>query len=388
MRKVWLWSTALLVTSGVAYAAVSQNVITVPAEVLAAIGAGGKDGTAKAAPAVNDLRVPPPVAVESGRSRVIKHTKDIRAIGTLSSDESVQIAPEIPGRVIEVSFAEGRSVSEGDVIVKLDDALARAQLADAKARLVLARANAERAQTLSKNGHVSEKVHDEATANLGTAIAAVELARVRLDKHTIRAPFDGVVGIRQVSPGAFVTAGTPVVNIEKIDELKVDFGLPAIHLAHVKPGQEIELRVDALAGRTFTGRIYAIDPMVDVNGRALTIRARVSNAGGELRPGLFTRIVVKGQTEAEVVVVPESAVIPRGGENFVYRIEDGKVVEAKVRLGDRANAEVQILDGLAGDAMVVTAGQQKIKDGASVTVVETTGSVVPLQPKAKIRRGS
>lgn len=388
MRKVWLWSTALLVASGVAYAAVSQNVITVPAELWAAIRAGGKDGTAKAAPALDGMRAPPPVAVESGRSRVVKQTKDIRAIGTLNSDESVQIAPEIPGRVIDVSFAEGRSVSEGDIIVKLDDALARAELADAEARLVLAQANAGRAQTLSKNGHVSEKVLDEAKANLGTAVAAVELARVRLDKHTIRAPFNGVVGIRQVSPGAFVTAGTTVVNLEKIDELKVDFSLPEIHLADIKPGQAIELRVDALAGRTFTGRIYAIDPMVDVNGRSLKIRARVSNAGGELRPGLFARIVVKGETESQVVLVPESAVIPRGGENFVYRIEDGKVVEAKVKLGDRANAEVQILDGLAGDAAVVTAGQQKIKNGASVTVVETTGSAVPLQPKATMRRGS
>jgi membrane fusion protein (multidrug efflux system) len=360
----------------------------VPAELWAAIKREGEEGTAKAAPAPGNLRMNSPVAVESGRSRTIKRSKDIKAIGTLKSDESVQIAPEISGRVVEIGFAEGRRVGQGDVLVKLDDALARAELADAEARLVLAQANAARAQALSKSGHVTEKAHDEAIANLGTARAAVDLARVRLDKHTIRAPFDGVVGIRQVSPGAFVTAGTPVVNLEKIDELKVDFSLPEIHLAHVSPGQEIVLRVDALAGKTFAGQIYAINPMLDVNGRSLKIRARVANEGGELRPGLFARIVVKGQTESQVVVVPESAVIPRGGENFVYRIVDGKVVEAKVDLGDRANAEVQILDGLAGDAMVVTAGQQKIKDGATVTVVETRGDAVPLQPKARIRQGS
>lgn len=379
---------ALLVAIGAAYAAVSQNFITVPGELWASIKAGSKEGTAEAAPASENLRASAPIAVESGRSRTIKRSKDIRAVGTLKSDESVRIAPEIPGRVVEIGFSEGRRVSEGDVIVKLDDALARAELADAEARLVLAKANSERAQTLSQRGHVTEKAHDEAIANLGTARAAVDLAKVRLDKHVVRAPFDGVVGIRQVSPGAFVTAGTAVVNLEKIDQLKVDFSLPEIHLAHITPGQAIELRVDALPDKTFTGQIYAIDPLLDVNGRALRIRARVSNESGELRPGLFARIVVKGKTENQVVLVPESAVVPRAGENFVYQIVDGKVVEAKVELGDRADAEVQILDGLAGGATVVTAGQQKVKNGASVTVVERSGAAEPLQPKATIRRGS
>lgn len=387
MRKVWLSLTALLVVSGAAYAAISQNLVAVPPGVWEALKAKGKDGTANAAPAAGSLRSLP-IAVESARSRIVKKSKDIRGIGTLRSDESVKIAPEISGRVVEVAFAEGQSVRQGDVIVKLDDALAQAELADAKARLVLAQANAARAQALSRTGHVTEKAYDEAKANLGTSSAAVDLAQVRLDKHTIRAPFDGVVGIRQVSPGAFIPAGTTVVNLEKIDSLKVDFSLPEIHLGDVRPGQKIEVSVDALAGRTFTGEIYAIDPMVDVNGRSLKIRARVPNAGGELRPGLFARIVVKGETDTDVVVVPESAVIPRGGENFVYRIEDGKVYEARVTLGDRANAEVQILDGLPGGATVVTAGQHKIKHGASVRVVETSDHATPLRPEAASRQGS
>jgi len=387
MRKFWLWLLALLVMGGAAYA-VSENLIKVPPELWAAIKAEGKKGAEKAVPSANAMRAPPRVAVESSRSRTVKQSRDIRAIGSLQSDESVRIAPEISGRVIEVGFAEGQTVKEGDIIVKLDDALARAELADAEARLVLAKANASRAQALSRTGNVTEKAFDEAKANLGTANAAVELARVRLDKHTLRAPFDGVVGMRQVSPGAFIASGTTVVNLEKIDELKVDFSLPEIHLADIEPGQEIEVRVDALAGKTFTGKIYAIDPMVDVNGRSLKIRARVSNSTGELRPGLFARIVVKGKKDYQIVVVPESAVIPRGGENFVYRIEDGKVIEAKVTLGKRSHAEVQILEGLAGDAEVVTAGQQKIKDGAPVSVVDSTGGSIPLQPKATIRQGS
>lgn len=386
MRKVWLWSTALLIVGGVAYAAVSQGVVTVPPEIWATMTAGGKDGVANAASAGARSRAL--VAVESGRSRTTKQSNNLRAIGTLTSDESVRIAPEILGRVVTVGFAEGQSVEEGDLIVKLDDALACAELADAEARFVLAEANAGRAKALSRTGNVTEKAQDEAKANLRTARAAVDLAKVRLDKHTIRAPFSGTVGMRQVSPGAFITAGTTVVNLEKIDELKVDFSLPEIHLADIKTGQEIEVRVDALPGKTFTGEIYAIDPLVDVNGRSLTIRAHVPNASGELRPGLFARIMVKGLAESQVVVIPESAVVPRGGENFVFLIVDGKVVEAKVRLGTRSNAEVQVLEGLASDATIVTAGQLKVRDGAMVTVIEASEDAVSLQPNAVVRHGS
>lgn len=386
MRKVWLWSAALLVTGGVAYAAVSQGIVTVPPEVWATIKPGDRSGAAQTRP--QRPGPSPLVSVESGLSRIATQTRDIRAIGTLTSDESVQIAPEILGRVVTVGFSEGQSVKEGDLIVKLDDALAQAELADAEARFELAEANAGRAQALSRTGNVTEKARDEARTNLRTARAAVDLAKVRLDKHTIRAPFSGVVGMRQVSPGAFITAGTTVVNLEKIDELKVDFSLPEIHLADIRPGQEIEVRVDALPGQAFSGTIYAIDPMVDVNGRSLTIRARVPNADGELRPGLFARILVKGLSERKVVVIPESAVVPRGGENFVYRIENGKVVETRVQLGHRGNAEVQVLEGLESDAAIVTAGQLKVRDGTMVTVIEADGSAATLSPNTVVRQGS
>jgi len=388
MRKVWLWSAALLVMGGVAYAAVSQGVVTVPPEVWGTVKSGDRKGTAQARPQRPGPGPGSAVAVESGRSRLATQSRDLRAIGTLTSDESVQIAPEILGRVVAVDFSEGQKVNEGDVIVKLDDALALAELADAEARFELAEANAARAQALSRSGNVTEKARDEARTNVRTAKAAVDLARVRLEKHTIRAPFSGVVGMRQVSPGAFITAGTTVVNLEKIDELKVDFSLPEIHLADVRPGQEIEVRVDALPGKTFAGTIYAIDPMVDVNGRSLRIRAKVPNASGELRPGLFARILVKGSSENQVVVIPESAVVPRGGENFVYRIEDGKVVETKVRLGQRGNAEVQVLDGLESDVAIVTAGQLKVRDGTMVTVIEADGSAISLSPNTVVRQGS
>lgn len=321
------------------------------------------------------------VTVESALARGLTTTRDLRAVGSLASDESVKIAAEIAGRLAEINFAEGQPVAAGAVLARLDDALARAELADAQARFDLAEANFGRARTLARTGNVTERARDEATASLETSRAAVELARVRLDKHAIRAPFPGVVGIRNVSPGAFIGIGATIVNLEKADVLKLDFKLPEIHLADVRVGQTVEITLDALPGRAFEGTIYAINPMVDANGRALEIRARLANPDFVLRPGLFARVVVKGTQPQNVVMVPESAIVPRGGETFVYRIDDGRAVESKVRLGERRSAEVEILDGLTVGSMVVTAGQQKLRNGVTVEVVAS-------ERAAQTKRGS
>lgn len=314
------------------------------------------------------------VPVETAVARAISATTDIPAIGSIRSDEHVQIAPEVAGRIAEIRFQEGEPVKEGEVLVRLDDALAQAEVADAEARFNLAKANFDRADTLSKSRNIAERAYDEAKANFETSRAAVELARVRLAKHTIRAPFSGIVGIRPLSVGAYVSIGASLVNLEKIDVLKVDFKVPEIYLADVRVGQAVEVSVDALPGRTFPGEIYAVDPLVDVNGRALQVRARLKNPDHILRPGLFARIVVKGQREREVVLVPESAVVPRGGETFIYRIQEGKAVESKVTLGQRRQGEVEIVDGLAAGATIVTAGHQRLRNGSVVDVVGTAPS--------------
>jgi membrane fusion protein (multidrug efflux system) len=312
---------------------------------------------------------PSNVAVEAAAAVATTSTEDLRAIGTLQSDESVQITSEIAGRITQIPLSEGAPVKADDILVQLDDALVRAEVDDTQARFVLAQGNLGRANSLAKSGNVTERARDEATTNEETARAALELAKVRLSKHTIRAPFDGVAGMRKVSPGAYITPGQPIVNLEKIDTLKIDFKLPELYLSQVKTGQTVEISVDALPGRTFTGTIYAIDPHLDVNGRALSIRARLENPELILRPGLFARIRVKGQVKRNVLVIPESAIVPRGADKIVYLVKNGQAKEAKVVLGGRHNGLVEILEGLAEDAMVVTAGQQKLKDGSRVEIV-------------------
>lgn len=309
------------------------------------------------------------VPVETVKAQQVASTADIRSVGSLQSDESVQIASEVAGRVSAILFKEGQQVKAGDVLVKFDDTLARAELVEAEARLELAEANFTRTNALAQSGNTTQRARDEAVSAAATTRAVVELIRSRIGKLSIAAPFPGIVGIRKVSVGAFLNPGTAIVNLEKIDELKVDFKIPELHLAQVRPGQTVEVTVDALPGRTFTGTIYAIDPLVDVNGRALTIRARLPNPALELRPGLFARILVKGQAEKNVVVVPEEAIVPRGQQTLVYRIEDGKAVETKVRLGARRAGTVEILEGLPAGATVVTAGHTRLRNGAAVEAV-------------------
>ena len=310
------------------------------------------------------------VTVEAAIARGATTTTDIRAIGSLRSDESVQIASEIAGRIEQINFTEGGGVAAGDLLVKLDDDLAEAQVADAKARFDLAEANDARAKKLSPTGFVTGKAIDEAEASLETTRAALELQRVRLAKHVIKAPFAGVVGLRKVSPGSFIGVGTAIVNLEKIDVLKVDFKLPELFLPSVAVGQTVDVMVDAHPGRTFVGEIYAIDPLVDVNGRALALRARLQNTDLALRPGLFARVLVKGKQTREVVLAPESAIVPSGGETFVFRIEAGKAIESRVKLGERRGAEVEILEGVLPNTQVVTAGQLKLRNGVAVEVVD------------------
>jgi membrane fusion protein, multidrug efflux system len=309
--------------------------------------------------------------VETSNAKLVRAAVEIRTIGSLQSDESVKIAAELPGRIDQILFQEGQPVKQDEVLVRLDDVLARAEVADAQSRQNLAQANLDRANQLARTGSGTERARDEAVAAFEQGRAALELARARLDKHTIRAPFNGIAGLRGLSVGAFVNTGTEVVGLEKVDVLKVEFSIPEVRLTDVKVGQTVEVAVDALPEHKFTGTIYAIAPAADVNGRSLRLRARLPNSDGVLRPGLFARIVIKGG-EQQVVMVPESAVMPRGGDSFVFRIENGRAVETKVELGSRKAGEVEIRNGLPPDSVVVTAGQQRLRNGAAVNVVEAS----------------
>ncbi len=311
-----------------------------------------------------------PVAVEVQPVRTVSMPDDVTAVGTLVSNESVILRPEVAGRVAAIRFAEGETVSKGAVLVEFDAAVQRAEVQQARANLKLAESNHRRTEDLFARKFVSQSSRDTALSQLEVARAAVALAEARFERTRIRAPFGGVVGIRRVSVGDYIKEGETLINLEEIATLKVDFRLPEQYLGRIGVGQALEVTSDVLAGEAFSARVHAIDPLVDTQGRAVAMRAKLANEGARLRPGMFVRVRLILQERAAVKVVTEEAVVPAAGElRFVYRVEDEVAKRVDVVTGVRRDSLVEIVDGLAPGDLVVTAGQLKLRDGARVRVV-------------------
>lgn len=334
------------------------------------------------------------IPVEAATVAVGAAERRINAVGTLRSNESIIVRPEIAGRVKTINFTEGEKVEKGRVLVQLDDTVERAELAQAQAQFALARQNLERADELTRRGAGTQRALDEARATLRTAEAAVQLSQARLEKLVITAPFDGIVGLRQVSVGGFLQAGAAIANLEQIDPLKADFRVPEIFLAAVRAGQPVTITVDAFPADTFSGEVMAIDPLIDAAGRSIVIRARLPNPGDRLRPGLFGRVTLTLATRDDAVFVPEEALVPQGNRHFLFKVVDGGEGKAKtvknteVKIGQRRNGKVEIVEGLAAGDQVVTAGLLKIRDGAPVQIMAPAkGGAAPGAGPAKTSGG-
>jgi membrane fusion protein (multidrug efflux system) len=202
------------------------------------------------------------------------------------------------------------------------------------------------------------------------AEAALALVEAKFAKTEIRAPFSGVIGLRSVSVGDYVKEGADLVNLESIDLLKVDFRLPEVHMRQVQAGQTLQVTLDALPGKTFEGRVLAVNPLLDAAGRAVVVRAQVRNSDASLRPGMFARVRLVTNDRAEALVVPEQALVPQGADQFVFKIVDGKAVRAKVEVGQRRTGKVEVRSGVAAGDIIVTAGQVRLRDGMPVAIAK------------------
>jgi membrane fusion protein (multidrug efflux system) len=304
---------------------------------------------------------------------------DVSAVGTLVSNESVILRPEVAGRIAAIRFNDGARVKHGEVLIELDAAVQSAEVQQAQAELALSAANARRIEDLFARKFVSSSARDEAASKLEVARATAALAQARLARTRIRAPFDGIVGIRNVSVGDYVKDGEALVNIEDIATLKLDFRLPETYLSRLHPGQVLELTCDVVPGETFAAVVDAIDPQVDAAGRAVLLRARLANLGGHLRPGVFARVRLIVEQRSEVMLVPEAALMPAPGQvQYVYRVEDGRARRVEVKTGARRATEVEIVTGLAPGDLIVSAGQLKLSDDFPVTVVGAETVVAPV----------
>jgi membrane fusion protein (multidrug efflux system) len=362
--SIVLVAVALAVGAGAGYWVSSSKS---PASPPAASAPGGSPAGAAARPGG-----PPPVSVEATLVKTVSLPQTLSAVGSLRSDESVMLRPEVAGRIQSIGFREGERVRRGQVLFQLDDALPRAEVEQARANVSLAQAKAQRAAELHAQGFISQQARDEAENTLKVANAALSLAEARLARMTIRAPFDGLIALRNVSVGDFVREGQDLVNLEAIDTLKVDFRLPEAAIAQLRVGQTLQLALDALPNVQAEGKVYAISPLVDAAGRSVLVRAQVSNRADRMRPGMFARVRLLLNEAAQALVVPETALVPQGADQFVFRIREGRVSLVRIEIGQRSAGQVEVLRGLEAGDQIVTAGQLKLREGVAVKVAGET----------------
>jgi membrane fusion protein (multidrug efflux system) len=313
------------------------------------------------------------VPVEAQPVTIRSVMNEVNAVGSLRANKSIIVRPEIAGVIASIEARETERVKKGALLFSLDDTIYRAELEKAEASLRLSVSNYERALKLYKRGAGTGQARDEALSKVQTDRAAVNLAKARLSKTKLHAPFAGIVGLSRVDVGAYVNVGQDLTTLDDADPLELDFELPERYLRFIRQGQTVSVTVDALPGETFKGKVSAIATRIDPAGRSLTVRALIPNSDNRLKPGLFARIALVLRVRKKAVVVLEQSIIPRGRDFYVYKVVNGKAALTKVEIGLRRYGSVEIVAGLAPGDIVVTAGQLKLSDGTPVTVVKPRG---------------
>jgi membrane fusion protein (multidrug efflux system) len=313
----------------------------------------------------------PPLAmpVKAVPAKLARAVLETGAIGSLRADEAIVIRPEVAGRIDRIAFEEGHAVKKGALLARLDASETRALVESSKVQANLDKQRLDRAADLRKKGFISQQALDEAHSNYARALAKQREDEAKLAKSEIRAPFSGVAGLRQVSEGAYVAAGTDIARLDKIDQLKLDFRVPETFLAQLKSGLAVSVAVDAFPQASFPGKIYAIEPAVDEQTRTVLARARVANPELRLRPGMFARVQLTLGVRENAVWIPEEAIVPRGQDSYVFRIVDGKAELVQVQTGTRKVGEVEIMKGVAAGDMIVTEGTQRLGPGMQVSII-------------------
>jgi len=305
-------------------------------------------------------------------SAVVVHTvpfaESVTSTGTLIAEEGVELQAETSGKVVSIPFHEGARVKKGDLLVRLNDADLVATYSRAKYRKELAMLREKRLAQLLKQGVARQEEYDTALNELNIQDAEIELTEAQIAKTEIRAPFDGVVGLRYVSEGSFVNAATRIATLQRLDRLKVDFAIPEKYAGRVQVGAPIAFTI-AGGEKKFAGQIYAFDPRIDTSTRTLLIRAVVPNPEGRLLPGAFASVeVVLGKLQ-DAVLIPAVAVVPGLNEKNVFVVKDGKAERRAVETGTRLESTVHILSGLEAGETVITSGLQQIRVGQSVSII-------------------
>lgn len=357
----------------------TKRMILMLAILIAFLGAIGfvKFQQVQAAIAQQSKFQPPPTAVTTIAAGETAWGSSLRAIGTMTAIHGVTVSADLPGIVEKISFESGSRVEAGDELVRLDTRQERAQLTAAEAERELARLNLERMQGLRRKGVVSQAELDAADARYKTTEAQVGQTRATIERKTIRAPFSGWLGIRQVNLGQYLAGGDPVVPLQSLDPIYVEFSVPQQNLKQVAAGTEVRVTTDGEEDVEGQGRVTAVDSIVDEATRNVKVQAKLANPGGVLRPGMFVEVHVQGTGSVPVVTVPASSIsyAPYGDSVFIVEDVTGPngntyrgVRQQFVKLGGSRGDQVAIVSGLKPGEEVVTSGVFKLRNGAPVQV--------------------
>ncbi len=331
--------------------------------------------------------VPPPISINSEVLKTSSVTRNLTAIGSIAAVHQVTIAPEISGQVRRIAFIPGSSVKKGDVIAQLNDATEQADLTNARAQQKLAGLTLKRIQDLSAKGAVSQAQLDQAKSQFDATTATIARTQAVIDKKLIRAPFDGVLGVRQTEVGHYLEAGKPVVMITDMKQMYADITVPEQARPQLHLGQAVELTVDAYPGQEFKAILAVIDPQVNTATRTIHLQAVAENPEGQLMPGMFAKSSLALPSAENKLTIPETALDFSLYGNSVYVLEDdGKdakgepVIKAKrvsVKTGASVDGRIVVESGLNPNDRIVTTGLSKLFDGAHVVLNATQTLVKP-----------
>ncbi|WP_420427649.1 efflux RND transporter periplasmic adaptor subunit [Algiphilus sp.] len=331
-------------------------------------------------PPSSDGSGPPPKKVVVHTVGEREFVDRIEALGTARANEATLLTPNVAEKITDIRFRDGAQVNKGDILLRLDDRSERAELAAARARLSERQDALARAQDLAAQRVVSEAEVDLTRSELATAEAEVEAVAAHVEDRTIRAPFDGVIGLRTVSLGALIAPGDPIATLADIDTIKADFTIPARRYSLLQPGLPIRATTAGLPDRVYEGTIDSLDNEVDPVTRTITARALIDNKGRALRPGMLLEIELLAERRRNPAV-PEAALMPRGDAHFVVVIIDNTAEQREVRLGMRTPGWAEILDGVAVGEQVVTRGAQGLSDGSAVEILPPLSERTQTEPR-------
>ncbi|OGQ98659.1 MAG: efflux transporter periplasmic adaptor subunit [Deltaproteobacteria bacterium RIFOXYD12_FULL_55_16] len=338
-----------------------------------------------------DRFIPPPETVTTAQAQQDSWETTLPAVGSLEAVQGVSVSAELPGKVTSLDFTSGALIKKGDLLLRQNTSSEEAQLQAAEAEAALARLNFERLRLLVETNAVSRAAYDDAEAKVKQAIAQAETIRAAIAKKTIRAPFSGRLGIRLVNLGQILKEGEPIVSLQSLDSIFINFMLPQQELARIRPGLPVRITCDALPGQTVTGRITALNPQADSATRNVRVQATAANRGERLRPGMFATVAVALPGKNQVLAIPATAVLPAPYGDSVFVVAEKKdektgrpalaVRQQFIRLGERRGDFVAVTSGLETGATVVSSGVFKLRNGQSVVVDNALNQKFSLDPK-------